>query len=141
MKLRLNAAEVAISTAYPVLADNLFPHTAASVSANHAYTTSVIIPNTPCTKCTLQLLQFMASHPLDPSYFYHQCADVTILAAGGTGGSGGGGKGGSVGGTGGAVGTGSGGNGGKSGGTGGATAAAPAARSAAPGARRAAPAG
>ena len=115
------AAEVAISTAYPVLADNLFPHTAASVSANKAYTTSVIIPNTPCTKCTLQLLQFMANHPLDPSYFYHQCADVTILAASGAGGSsgatggssGGGGAAGKAGGTGGAA--------GKTGGTGGAT--------------------
>ena len=93
------AAEVEISTAYPVLADNLFPHTAASVSANKAYTYTVTIPNTPCTKCTLQLLQFMANHPLDPSYFYHQCADVTILAAAGSGGSGG--KGGAPGGIGG----------------------------------------
>jgi hypothetical protein len=120
------AAEVAISTAYPVLADNLFPHTAASVSANKAYTYSVTIPNTPCTKCTLQLLQFMANHPLDPSYFYHQCADVTILAAAGSGGSGGapsgtgGGGAGKSGGTGGAT-SGAGGSGGKSGGTGGAT--------------------
>jgi MYXO-CTERM domain-containing protein len=116
------AAEVAISTAYPVLADNLFPHTAASVSANKAYTTSVIIPNTPCTKCTLQLLQFMANHPLDPSYFYHQCADVTILAASGsaTGGSSGA-TGGSSGGTAGKPG-GTGGAAGKPGGTGGVTA-------------------
>jgi hypothetical protein len=125
------AAEVAISTAYPVLADNLFPHTAASVSANKAYTYSVTIPNTPCTKCTLQLLQFMANHPLDPSYFYHQCADVTILGAGGGGGSGGnsgssgstsgtgGGSAGKSGGSGGAT-SGAGGSGGKSGGTGGA---------------------
>jgi MYXO-CTERM domain-containing protein len=81
---------VATSTAYPVLADGLFEHTAASVSAGKAYTYTVTIPNTPCTKCTLQLLQFMAEHPADPSYFYHHCADLTILAAaGGTGGSGG----------------------------------------------------
>ena len=117
------AAEVAISTAYPVLADNLFPHTAASVSANHAYTTTVTIPNTPCTKCTLQLLQFMANHPLDPSYFYHQCADVTILAATGGGGTSGGSTGGSSG-SGGAAGKtgGTGGAAGKAGGTGGVTA-------------------
>ncbi len=108
------AAAVAVSTAYPVLADNLFDHKASSVSANKAYTTSVTIPNTPCTKCTLQLLQFMANHPLDPSYFYHQCADVTILAASGAGGSGGsGGSAGKTGGTGGAA--------GKTGGTGGVT--------------------
>jgi len=120
------AAEVATSTAYPVLADNLFPHTAASVSGNKPYTYSVTIPNTPCTKCTLQLLQFMANHPLDPSYFYHQCADVTILGAGGNGGKGGstsgsGGSGGNIGKSGGTSGTtsGAGGSGGKSGGTGG----------------------
>jgi MYXO-CTERM domain-containing protein len=103
------AAEVAISTAYPVLADNLFVHTAASVSPGKAYTYTVTIPNTPCAKCTLQLLQFMANHPLDPSYFYHQCADVTILAAGG-------GTGGSSGATGGSSGA-----AGKTGGTSGAT--------------------
>jgi hypothetical protein len=119
------AAEVAISTAYPVLADNLFPHTAASVSPNKAYTTTVTIPNTPCTKCTMQLLQFMANHPLDPSYFYHQCADVTILAATGGGGGSGSGSGGSTGGgSGGAAGKtgGTGGAAGKTGGTGGVTA-------------------
>ncbi len=54
---------VATSTAYPVLADGLFEHTAASVTAGKAYTYTVTIPNTPCTKCTLQLLQFMAKHP------------------------------------------------------------------------------
>ena len=84
------AATVAVSTAYPVLADGLFEHTAASVSPGKTYTYTVQIPNTPCAKCTLQLLQFMANHALDPSYFYHQCADFTILAA--AGGSGGGGS-------------------------------------------------
>jgi hypothetical protein len=118
------AAQVAISTAYPVLADNLFPHTAASVSAGKAYTYTVTIPNTPCAKCTMQLLQFMANHPLDPSYFYHQCADVTILAAAGSGATGGTtGAAGRTGGTGGAT-TGTGGTttgtGGTSAGTGGA---------------------
>jgi MYXO-CTERM domain-containing protein len=109
------AAQVAISTAYPVLADDLFDHKAASVSPGKAYTYTVTIPNTPCAKCTLQLLQFMANHPLDPSYFYHQCADVTILAASG-------GTGGSSGSTGGTTGnSGSGGAAGKTGGSGGAT--------------------
>jgi MYXO-CTERM domain-containing protein len=83
------AAAVAISTAYPILADNLFPHMANQVSAGKAYTYTVTIPNTPCAKCTLQLLQFMANHPLDPSYFYHHCADLTILGSGGASGTGG----------------------------------------------------
>ncbi|HLK88950.1 MAG TPA: SCE4755 family polysaccharide monooxygenase-like protein [Polyangia bacterium] len=82
------AVAVAISSSYPVLADNLFPHLAANTAAGTKYTYTVTIPNTPCTKCTLQLLQFMANHPLDPSYFYHQCADFQILAAGAGGGGG-----------------------------------------------------
>ncbi len=69
---------VAISTAYPVLADNLFPHKATDVSAGKTYSYSVTIPNATCTKCTLQLIQFMAEHPADPSYFYHHCADLAI---------------------------------------------------------------
>ena len=52
-----------------MLADGLFDHKATSVSPGKAYTYTVTIPNTPCTKCTMQLLQFMANHPLDPSYF------------------------------------------------------------------------
>lgn len=73
-----------------VLADNLFPHCAEGdpcdagpVTARNgtSYTTTVTIPNTPCTNCTLQLLQFMAFHGPDPSFFYHHCATVTILPA------------------------------------------------------------
>jgi MYXO-CTERM domain-containing protein len=90
------AEQVAISNppVYPVLADNLFPHTAAATAAGTKYTTTVTLPsNMTCAKCTLQLLQFMANHPPDPSYFYHQCADFTILAASGAGGNGAGGSG------------------------------------------------
>jgi MYXO-CTERM domain-containing protein len=100
------AKQVAISTAYPILADGLFEHTAASVSAGKAYTYTVTIPNTPCAKCTLQLLQFMANHPLDPSYFYHHCADLTILGSGGASGTGGAGGRSGTGGAGGRSGTG-----------------------------------
>ena len=79
------AITVATSTAYPILADGLFEHTAASVTAGKTYTYTVKIPaNLSCTHCTLQLLQFMANHPLDPSFFYHHCADMTVLAAPGT---------------------------------------------------------
>jgi MYXO-CTERM domain-containing protein len=88
------AISVATSTAYPVLADNLFVHKASDLNPtgmkNYSYT--ITIPNMPCTKCTLQVLQFMANHPLDPSFFYHQCADMMIMAApgGGTAGTSGG---------------------------------------------------
>jgi len=95
------AKSAAISTAYPILADGLFEHLASSVSAGKTYSYTITIPNMPCAKCTLQLLQFMANHPLDPSFFYHHCADMTILAAptgaGGTTGGGGAGTSGSAG--------------------------------------------
>jgi hypothetical protein len=72
-----------------VLADNLFPHCisgdpcAAGVPVTGAmsYSTTVTMPTTACTNCTLQLVQFMSYHPVDPSFFYHHCAAVTILAA------------------------------------------------------------
>jgi uncharacterized protein (TIGR03382 family) len=79
---------VAISSSYPVLADDLFPHMAANTANNTAYMTTVTIPaDASCTKCTLQLLQFMAEHPADPSYFYHHCADLQIVGSGAAGGS------------------------------------------------------
>ena len=79
---------VATSTSYPVLADDLFPHMAAGTANNTPYTTTVTIPTTAsCTKCTLQLLQFMADHPADPSYFYHHCADLQIVGSGAGGGT------------------------------------------------------
>jgi len=88
------AKTATISTAYPILADGLFEHLASSVSAGKTYSYTITIPNMPCAKCTLQLLQFMANHPLDPSYFYHHCADMMILAAPtGAGGTTGGGAG------------------------------------------------
>lgn len=78
---------------YPVLADNLFPHKASDVSAGKTYSVTVTIPtDASCTKCTLQLIQFMSEHPADPTFFYHHCADLTI--PGGAGGAGGGSKGG-----------------------------------------------
>jgi hypothetical protein len=72
-----------------VLADNLFPHCisgdpcAAGVPVTGAmsYSTTVTMPTTACTNCTLQLVQFMSYHPVDPSFFYHHCAAVTIVAA------------------------------------------------------------
>jgi hypothetical protein len=72
---------------YPVLLDGLFVHTAGSVTVPMAYEQAVTIPNLPCSKCTLQLIQFQNHHP--PGYFHHHCADLTILPSedGGTGGS------------------------------------------------------
>lgn len=48
------------------------------------YTQKITLPTTPCTNCTLQLMQIMTTQvPYDS--FYYQCADITI-GDGGTGG-------------------------------------------------------
>jgi uncharacterized protein (TIGR03382 family) len=85
-----------ISTSGIVLADNLFPHCIAgdpcegmagvpTTGSAKTYSTTVTLPMTACTNCTLQVVQFMSYHPVDPSFFYHHCAAVTILEAeGGT---------------------------------------------------------
>ena len=63
----------------PVLADGLFVHTERPAEA---WETDVEIPNINCEKCTLQVVQFMAEHGLNPDggYFYHHCADLQITA-------------------------------------------------------------
>jgi MYXO-CTERM domain-containing protein len=77
---------------FPVLADGIFEHTDA-FSAPQTF--QVTLPaDVTCTKCTLQVIEFMSDHPLnDPGgCFYHHCADISIGAAampdagGGTGG-------------------------------------------------------
>ena len=78
----------------PVIADNIFPHTSGSSNAKRMF--MVTIPNTPCTKCQLQLTQFMSDNP---NSGYYECADIVIddaatgtpYVCGGGGMSGGGG--------------------------------------------------
>jgi hypothetical protein len=60
----------------PTLLDGLYPH--ATGAMGHVYTQTITVPSTPCNNCTLQLLQFMSSHP--PDCFYHQCANLKIVA-------------------------------------------------------------
>lgn len=67
-----------------VLVDNLFPTTSSGDAKT--FTTKVKLPNEPCEKCTLQLIQWMTKHA--PSCLYYQCADIKIVAADGAAGSG-----------------------------------------------------
>jgi hypothetical protein len=63
---------------FPVLADGVFPHTQ-PFSAQQ--TTQVTLPaNVTCTKCTLQVIEFMSDHGLNNpgGCFYHHCADISI---------------------------------------------------------------
>ncbi|MEO8049425.1 MAG: SCE4755 family polysaccharide monooxygenase-like protein [Acidobacteriota bacterium] len=63
----------------PVLADGLFMHTS---KFEKEVETDIDIPNINCSKCTLQIVEFMASHGLnkDGDYTYHHCAVLQIKA-------------------------------------------------------------
>ena len=62
----------------PVLADGVLVHTAAFSGPQ---TVKVTLPsNVTCTKCTLQVTEFMSNHPLNNpgGCFYHHCADISL---------------------------------------------------------------
>jgi hypothetical protein len=63
----------------PILADGLFQHTSKQADP---WETDVTLPNISCTKCTLQIIQFMAEHGrnADGDFSYHHCADLQITA-------------------------------------------------------------
>lgn len=63
----------------PVLADGLFQHVS---KFDKEMETDVEIPNINCSKCTLQIVEFMAAHGLnkDGDYTYHHCAVLAIKA-------------------------------------------------------------
>jgi hypothetical protein len=66
----------------PVLKDNISPRTSVA-GPNTEFSEQITLPDEPCDKCTLQVIQFMAEHA--PGYFYYHCADIRILAADGEG--------------------------------------------------------
>jgi hypothetical protein len=68
---------------FPVLADGVLEHTSA-FSGPQTFTVKLPDGMT-CTKCTLQVEEFMSDHPLNNpgGCCYHHCADISIQAAGG----------------------------------------------------------
>jgi hypothetical protein len=71
-------AEYQTNPVFPVLADNLFPHTSGSM-----FSGEITLPNVNCDKCTLQVIEFMANHGSNgdkAGFFYHHCADLKITA-------------------------------------------------------------
>jgi uncharacterized membrane protein YgcG len=69
----------------PVLMDDIAPHTAASVTVPMQYSQAVTLPNMPCSKCVLQVIQIMLNHPVNQpnnvpgaAYTYHHCAFIAI---------------------------------------------------------------
>jgi MYXO-CTERM domain-containing protein len=73
------SADIMDPPVLPVLKDNISPRTSVAAPGT-MFEEQVTLPDTPCEKCTLQVIQFMAEHA--PGYFYHHCADIRILAAG-----------------------------------------------------------
>lgn len=73
------SAEIMNPVRPPVLVDGLWPH---NTKQAEALETDITLPNINCTKCTLQIIQFMAEHGLnrDGDYSYHHCADLQITA-------------------------------------------------------------
>jgi hypothetical protein len=65
---------------FPILADNVLPHTQPFTEPQ---TFTVTLPSdVTCTRCTLQVLEFMSSHAAP--CFYHHCADISIEGASGS---------------------------------------------------------
>jgi MYXO-CTERM domain-containing protein len=74
--------------AFPVLVDGALVHTA---PLSGQQTISVKLPtNVTCTKCTLQVIEFMGKHGLNVpgGCFYHHCANISIQGASVDGGPG-----------------------------------------------------
>jgi len=63
----------------PVLADGLFPHIARFDKDQEA---DVAIPNINCSRCTLQVIEFMADHARNKEgdFTYHHCAVIQVQA-------------------------------------------------------------
>jgi hypothetical protein len=67
----------------PVIADGLFQHyTRPTAQGPQTFETDIQLPNVTCTKCTLQVIEFMAQHGYNQpgGYSYHHCADLQITA-------------------------------------------------------------
>ena len=72
---------------FPVLADGVFVHTAPFTAPQSVQIT--LPAGVTCTHCTLQVIEFMAEHPLNVpgGCFYHHCADLSITAHAGDAGA------------------------------------------------------
>ena len=102
-----NSADAGIENppVLPVLADGIYRHPIGAGKTWPPY--SITLPDTPCAKCTIQIIQVMLDHPSNlgnlpdgapnpDGFLYHHCIDISIAAS--DGGSVGAPDGGSVGG-------------------------------------------
>jgi MYXO-CTERM domain-containing protein len=78
MNGQCGTAEIMDPPMMPILVDNALEHTA---KLNGEQTIMVKLPDdVECEKCTLQVIEFMSSHPAP--CFYHHCADIKITKDG-----------------------------------------------------------
>jgi hypothetical protein len=72
------SAPVQSPPVFPVLADGVFEHTSPFSGPQSIQLT--LPSNVTCTKCTLQVIEFMSDHALNNpgGCFYHHCADLSI---------------------------------------------------------------
>jgi hypothetical protein len=72
------SAPIMTPAVFPVLADGMLEHTS---PFSGTQTFQVTLPtDVTCTRCTLQILEFMSEH--GAPCFYHHCADISILPGG-----------------------------------------------------------
>lgn len=64
---------------FSVLLDGIADRAIAPGDTANLYSATVQLPPTPCTDCTLQLIQVMTDKPSAP--YYYSCADVRLVAA------------------------------------------------------------
>lgn len=70
-----DSAPIESTPALPTVADGVYPHTTGASGMMRSY--DITVPMMSCDNCTLQLMQFMASHA--PPCFYYQCATLRIV--------------------------------------------------------------
>jgi MYXO-CTERM domain-containing protein len=96
-----NSADAGVESppVLPVLADGIYKHAIGSPKTWPPY--QITLPDTPCAKCTIQIIQVMLDHPSNlgnlpdgapnpDGFLYHHCIDISIGAgesndAGGSG--------------------------------------------------------
>jgi hypothetical protein len=69
------SAPIESTPVLPTVADGVYPHTTGTSGMMRSY--DITVPMMRCDTCTLQLMQFMASHA--PPCFYYQCATLRIV--------------------------------------------------------------
>jgi hypothetical protein len=68
------SAEIQDTPTFPILADNVLPHTQ---PFEEPQTFTVTLPtDVTCSRCTLQVIEYMSNHGV-PCFYYH-CADISI---------------------------------------------------------------